>query len=281
MYRAKARGRARHEVFDSAMDQAAMQRLELENDLRHALARGELRVYYQAEVEFETGRLAGMEALVRWEHPERGVVNPTQFIAVAEESGLILQIGRWVLYEACRQLKEWEGQYKRDIPLTVSVNISGRHFAQATLIDEVADVLAETGIDPSHLIIEITESVAMEGAQTTIETLRKLKSLGVALAIDDFGTGFSSLSYLKQFPVDYLKIDKSFVDGVTFQGRDTAIVRAVIALGHALGLKLIAEGVETPEQVNKLRELGSEIGQGYYFAKPLTGEGMPALLAKR
>ena len=273
MYRAKARGRARHEIFDSKMDQAAMQRLELENDLRRALARGELRVYYQAEVELESGRLAGMEALVRWEHPERGVVNPTQFIAVAEESGLILSIGRWVLYEACRQLKEWEDTYQRDVPLTVSVNLSGRHFQQATLIDEVADVLTRTGIDPSHLILEITESVAMEGAQTTIEILRKLKSLGVSLAIDDFGTGFSSLSYLKQFPVDYLKIDKSFVDGVTFQGSDTAIVKAVIALGHALGLKLIAEGVETSEQVAELRELGSEIGQGYYFARPLAGDG--------
>ena len=279
MYQAKARGRARHEIFDSALDQAAMQRLELENDLRRALARGELRVYYQAEVEFESGRLAGMEALIRWEHPERGIVNPTQFIPVAEESGLILPITRWVLFEACRQLKAWEEEFARDVPLTVSVNLSGRHFAQATLIDEVAAVLQGTGIDPSHLILEITESVAMEGAQTTIETLRKLKALGVSLAIDDFGTGFSSLSYLKQFPVDYLKIDKSFVDGVTFQGRDTAIVRAVIALGHALGLKLIAEGVETPEQVRELRELGSEIGQGYYFAKPLTGEGMPALLA--
>ena len=278
MYQAKARGRARYVTFDASMDLAAVRRLELENELRRALLHGELRVFYQPECEIGTGGPVGMEALVRWEHPVRGVISPSEFIAVAEETGLILPIGRWVLFEACRQAKEWQDIYE---PLMVSVNLSGRHFAQATLIEEVAEVLDKTGIDPANLILEITETVAMEGAQTTVETLRKLKRLGVKLAIDDFGTGFSSLAYLKQFPVDYLKIDKSFVDGVALRGHDRAIVQAVIALGHALGLKMIAEGVETPEQVAELHALGSEIGQGYFYAKPLTRERMPGYLAQR
>lgn len=275
MYQAKSQGRARNVLFDPAMDQMAVTRLEMEMELRRALVRGELRVFYQPEVEIETGKLVGMEALVRWEHPTRGMVNPAEFIAVAEETGLILPIGRWVLFEACRQVKEWGERYTRHA-LTISVNLSGRHFQQATLIDEVSDILTRTGIDPSHVILEITETVAMQSAQTTIEILRKLKALGVQLAIDDFGTGFSSLAYLKQFPVDYLKIDKSFVDGVATHGHDTAIVKAVIALGHALGLKMIAEGVETPEQLEQLRELGSEIGQGYFFARPLSSQAWPA-----
>ena len=280
MYHAKNRGRARYVVFHPSMDEAAVRRLELESGLRRAIANHELRVYYQPEVEIDTGRIAGMEALVRWESPDRGLVPPSEFIAVAEESGLILPIGRWVLREACRQAKEWEEQYK--IPLAVSVNLSGRHFQQSTLIEEVSEVIAATRINPAHLILEITETVAMEGAETTIDVLRKLKSIGICLAIDDFGTGFSSLAYLKRFPVDYLKIDKSFVDGVAEDGHDTAIVEAVIALGHALGLKLIAEGVESSEQVEQLRLLGSEIGQGYYYGTPLTGGptgGMAELLS--
>jgi diguanylate cyclase (GGDEF)-like protein len=269
MYQAKSRGRARYVTFDKSMDLAVQRRLELESGLRRALTNGELRVYYQPEVEIDSGKIEGMEALVRWLDPQKGLIPPSEFIAVAEESGLILPIGRWVLFEACRQSKAWEDRYH--LPLAVSVNLSGRHFAQATLIDEVAGVIEKTGIDPPHLILEITESVAMDSAETTINILRKLKSLGVRLAIDDFGTGFSSLSYLKRFPVDFLKIDKSFVDGVAENGHDTAIVQAVIALGHALGLKMIAEGIESPEQVEQLRALGSEIGQGYFFGTPLTG----------
>jgi EAL domain-containing protein (putative c-di-GMP-specific phosphodiesterase class I) len=180
---------------------------------------------------------------------------------------LILPIGRWVLFEACRQAKAWQ-ENGRHLPLLVSVNLSGKHFQQATLLDEVTQVIEKTGIDPAHLILEITETVAMAGAESTIEILTNLKSLRVQLAIDDFGTGFSSLSYLKRFPVDLLKIDKSFVDGVALKGHDTAIVQAIIALGHALGMKVIAEGVETTEQLEELRALGSEIGQGYYFGKP-------------
>jgi diguanylate cyclase (GGDEF)-like protein len=283
MYRAKARGKARYEMFDPSMDLAAIRRLQLETELRRAIDKGELRVFYQPEVEIESGQLVGMEALVRWEHPERGLISPSAFIGVAEETGLILPIGRWVLSEACRQAKEWQQKYRPDLALMVAVNLSGKHFQQATLIEEVSDVLKRTGMDPGHLILEITESVAMEGAESTIEILTKLKSLGVLLAIDDFGTGFSSLSYLKRFPVDLLKIDKSFVDGVALKGPDTAIVQAVIALGHALGLKVIAEGVETPEQVAQLRALGSELGQGFYFGAPLSDDsqsGMPTLLAE-
>jgi diguanylate cyclase (GGDEF)-like protein len=283
MYQAKARGKARHEIFDPSMDTAAMRRLEMEIELRRAIDKGELCVYYQPEVEIESGHLVGMEALVRWKHPERGLISPSTFLPVAEETGLILPIGRFVMFEACRQAKEWQMKYRPELALMVSVNLSGKHFQQATLIEEVSEVLRETGIDPSHLILEITESVAMEGAESTIEILTRLKSLGLKLAIDDFGTGFSSLSYLKRFPVDMLKIDKSFVDGVALEGPDKAIVQAVIDLGHALGLQVIAEGVETPEQLEQLRQLGSELGQGFYFSEPLsddTQDGMPALLRK-
>jgi len=276
MYQAKKRGRARHEIFDPSMDAAALRRLEIESGLRRAIANDELRVFYQPEVEIESGRIVGMEALVRWQSPE-GLVSPSEFIPVAEESGLILPIGRWVLFEACRQSHAWEQQY--EMKLAVSVNLSGRHFQQSTLIDEVSEAITRSSIDPTHLILEITETVAMEGAETTIEILRKLKALGVRLAIDDFGTGFSSLAYLKRFPVDFLKIDKSFVDGVAESGHDTAIIKAVIALGHALGLRMIAEGVESPDQVEQLRVLGSEIGQGYYYGTPLTGGGMSTLLS--
>jgi EAL domain-containing protein (putative c-di-GMP-specific phosphodiesterase class I) len=281
MYHAKARGRSRYELFDGAMDLAARTRQQLEQDLRRALQRSELRVYYQPEVEIDTGHLVGMEALVRWEHPARGLISPAEFLSVAEETGLIVPIGRWVLLEACRQAKEWQTQYKQDVALMVSVNLSGKHLQQATLIEEVQDVLTTSGLDPRHLIIEITETVAMAGAETTLEILARLKSLGVLLAIDDFGTGFSSLAYLKRFPVDMLKIDKSFVDGVASNHHDTAIVEAIIALGHALNLRVIAEGVEQPEQLAQLRSLGSELGQGYFFGKPLSGEGnkgMPSLL---
>jgi diguanylate cyclase (GGDEF)-like protein len=281
MYRAKARGKSRFEVFEPAMDFAAQHRLRLENGLRRALANGELRVYYQPEIEIESGRLVGMEALVRWEHPERGLISPAEFIAVAEETGLIVPIGRWVLFEACRQAKEWQTKYRRDRELMVSVNLSGKHLQQATLIDDVREVLEATRIDPSHVVLEITETVAMAGAETTIEILSRLKALGVLLAIDDFGTGFSSLAYLKRFPVDLLKIDKSFVDGVADRGHDTRIVEAIISLGHALGLRVIAEGVETTDQLLQLRSLGSEFGQGYYFGRPLSDDvehGMPPLL---
>ena len=277
MYQAKVRGKARYEIFIPTMDINAMRRLEMEMELRRALAQGELRVYYQPEVEIESGQLIGMEALVRWEHPERGLVSPSEFIPIAEESGLVLQIGRFVLMEACRQAKFWEDKYHS--PLMVSVNLSGRHFQQATLIDEVSEVLQKTGVDPSHVILEITETTAMAGAESTIEILTKLKSLGLRLAIDDFGTGFSSLSYLKRFPVDLLKIDKSFVDGVALKGHDNAIVKAIVALGHALGMKLIAEGVETIEQLDELRALGSEIGQGYYFGPPLSDSKMGRFIA--
>jgi diguanylate cyclase (GGDEF)-like protein len=281
MYKAKANGKARYEIFDSTMDLAAMRRLELEMELRRAIDRNEFCLYYQPEMEIVSGNLVGMEALIRWQHPTRGLIPPSEFIATAEETGLILPISRWILYEACRQAKEWQKKYRPDLALMVSINLSGKHFQQATLIDEVTDALKASGIDPASVILEITETVAMAGAETTIEILTKLKALGIQLAIDDFGTGFSSLSYLKRFPVDLLKIDKSFVDGVALAGPDNAIVQAIVDLAHALGLKVIAEGVQTPEQVERLRALGSEIGQGYYYSEPLsddTDRGLPTLL---
>ena len=281
MYKAKANGKARYEIFEPTMDLAAMRRLELEMELRRAIDKNEFCLYYQPEVEIVSGTLIGMEALIRWRHPVRGLVPPSEFIPTAEETGLILPISRWILYEACRQANEWQKKYRPDLALMVSINLSGKHFQQATLIDEVQDALKTTGMDPSNVILEITETVAMAGAETTIEILTKLKALGVRLAIDDFGTGFSSLSYLKRFPVDLLKIDKSFVDGVALAGPDDAIVRAIVDLAHALGLKVIAEGVQTPEQAERLRVLGSEIGQGYYYSEPLsddTDRGLPTML---
>ena len=268
MYRAKDRGKARYELFDPSMNAHALHRLELENQLRRAVERGELRVYYQPKVDLASGNIAGTEALVRWEHPERGLVSPAEFIPLAEETGLILPLGKWVLGEACRQAKEWQGR-KPGASQAISVNLSARQFQQKNLVEEISEVLRETGLQPSCLIVEITESVLMEDAAANGATLLKLKDLGVRVAIDDFGTGYSSLSYLKRFPVDVLKIDRSFVRGLGEDAGAGAIVQAVIDLGDALGLELVAEGIETAEHAELLRKMGCHIGQGFYFAKPL------------
>ncbi len=252
LYRAKAGGRGRYAVFDAAMNAHALERLELEAELRRGLTRGEFAVYYQPKVELATGRLAGLEALVRWRHPARGLVEPDAFIPLAEETGLIVPLGQWVLEEACRQARRWGAEGAEGAgggpAVVVSVNLSARQFAQPALEEEVARALAMSGADAGQVQLEITEGVAMGNAEATVETLRRLKGLGVGLAIDDFGTGYSSLAYLKRFPVDALKIDRAFVTGVRRETADASIVGAVVGLGRALGLAVVAEGVETAEE---------------------------------
>jgi EAL domain-containing protein (putative c-di-GMP-specific phosphodiesterase class I) len=276
MYRAKNAGRSRVEVYEASMGSQAPEYLRLEADLRRALEREELRLFYQPQLDLRTGQVVGLEALLRWEHPERGLVSPAQFIPVAEDTGLIVPIGRWVLETACREAKRWQ----EIAPLRIAVNLSMRQFRHPKLVEEVAEVLAQTGLEPGLLELEITESVVMEDAAATVETLGRLKALGVALAVDDFGTGYSSLGYLKRFPVGALKIDRSFVrDLVQTQGE--AIVGAVMGLARALGLKVVAEGVETSAQLERLRTLGCDFAQGYYFAKPMPGQAVTELLRTR
>ena len=279
MYVAKGKGKARYEVFDSTMNVRALERLELENDLRRAIERGELRVHYQPKVLVGTGKIVGTEALVRWEHPERGLLPPVAFIPIAEETDLIVPLGRWVLTEACRQTREWQELYPSDSPWVVCVNLSGRQLRHPELVKDVGRALQETGLEPENLDLEITESVLIEDQLSNLTTLRELKRLGVKLIIDDFGTDYSSLSYLKRLPADFLKIDRSFIGGLGEDPKDEGIVSAVIDLARVLGMEEIAEGVETTEQAAYLRELGCRFAQGYLFSKPLPAEEIGALLA--
>ncbi|HEX7249869.1 MAG TPA: EAL domain-containing protein [Burkholderiales bacterium] len=268
MYHAKESGRANYQFFTEQMNLSASRRLALENDLRRALARGELRVHYQPIVDAKSGKVSGHEALIRWQHPERGLLPPSEFIQVAEDTGLILKIGEWVLMEACR----WATfiGVERNIP--VSVNLSARQFNDPKLVQLVARALKETGLPASLLTLEITESTAMQQTDVTLGTLRRLKELGVSIAIDDFGTGYSSFSYLKLFPVNSLKIDRSFISEVERDGDNRAIVAAIIALAQVLGLKVVAEGVETEAQKQFLRGFGCEQVQGYLTGKPVDAD---------
>ena len=276
MYLAKERGRGRVEVFDGALREQVMARLEVENDLRLAIERGELVTHFQPKVRIDTGTIVGVEALVRWQHPERGLVPPNDFIALAEETGLIFALGEWVLRDACAQAARWSGLTPDGEPLTVSVNLSRRQLEQPDLVEVVERALADTGLEPVRLCLEITESAVMRDLDTSISTLRRLKELGLRLAIDDFGVGFSSLSQLKHLPpVDMLKIDKSFVDNIATSD-DRAIVAAILSLAGALGLTTVAEGVEIPEQAAELSSLGCELAQGFLFARPQPPEALDA-----
>jgi predicted signal transduction protein with EAL and GGDEF domain len=277
MYAAKAGGKGRYELFQPAMHVRALLQFEVQADLQRALDRGEFEVHYQPIVDFTTGTATGMEALVRWLHPTRGLLPPIEFIGVAEESGLIFPLGKWVLAEACRQMASWQAEYPEATELTVSVNLSTRQLLEPDLVPQVREVLEETGLDPTVLVLEITEGSLMQDAGTTAVKLHQLKELGVHLAIDDFGTGSSSLAYLRQFPIDLLKIDKSFVDQVTtVESEGPALVRAIIELAQTFRLQTIAEGIEQSEQLDELRLAGCQSGQGYLFARPLPSHEMEA-----
>jgi diguanylate cyclase (GGDEF)-like protein len=268
MYRAKEAGGGRLMLFDEVTRQRALTRLHTEAALRRAIEHEEFRVYFQPEVSVETGSIVGLEALVRWEHPERGIVGPDAFIALAEETGLIVPIGTWVLHEACRLARGWQAARDAGEPLVVRVNVSARQLAQDDLIGIVADAVSRFEMDPAHLCLEVTESVLVEDPEASARKLAELKTLGVKIAVDDFGTGYSSLEYLRRFPVDCVKIDRSFVRGIAHSTEDMAIVNAVIELGHALGLSVTAEGVETDEQLSKLRGNGCDTAQGFLFSRP-------------
>ena len=281
MYRAKQRGRARTEVFGNSMRAELLERVELERELRVAILRHEFRLHYQPTMSLKSGAAQLVEALVRWEHPVRGLVPPDEFIPVAEDTRLIVPIGGWVLRQACRDLASWRREHPELAELQVSVNLSACQFADDDLVRTVAAALAETGLPPDALWLEITESVVMDGVERTVETLSALRSLGVHLSIDDFGTGYSSLSYLKRFPIDVLKIDRSFVDGFGSDPEDEAIVTAVVRLAQALGLETVAEGIENPRQLVGLSELGCDAGQGYFFSRPLSADDVVAWLLDR
>jgi diguanylate cyclase (GGDEF)-like protein len=302
MYRAKALGMGRYEVFNRAMHATVIERLQLETDLRMAVKRQEFLLHYQPFVSLATGKIIGFEALIRWQHPQRGLVFPMNFIPVAEETGLILALGEWVLQSAMNQLRLWQKQFEFDVPLIMSVNLSARQFSQPNLVEQIQEILHQAGVDPKCLKLEITESVVMDDVESAIAVLNRMKALNVKLGIDDFGTGYSSLSYLSRFPTDTLKVDKSFVGRMEFEdfgevikifepggekmgksqligGENMAIVRTIVMLAHALGMDVIAEGVETAEQLALLRSLGCEYGQGYFFARPLPSDEAAALIA--
>jgi diguanylate cyclase (GGDEF)-like protein len=278
MYRAKDGGKARHEVFDEVMYARAVSLLNLENDLRRALERQEFQVYYQPIVTLKTGSVCGFEALVRWQHPTRGLISPLEFIPIAEETGLIVPLGQWVLEESCRQMCEWREQSFANRTLTVSVNLSGKQLSRPDLCEQVQLILERTGLDPRALKLEITESVVMENADLAITMLNQLHDLGIQLSIDDFGTGYSSLSYLHRFPVSNLKVDRSFISRMGLGDENLEIVRTIIMLARNLGMEVIAEGIETEEQLAQLRALSCGFGQGYLFSKPLTAESATALI---
>jgi PAS domain S-box-containing protein len=279
MYRAKRGGKARCEVSDPAMHASAVKRLSLETDLRRALDQGEFRVYYQPIVSLQTEKIIGFEALTRWQRPE-GVLSPIEFITVAEETGLIVQMNRQLLREACLQLRAWQTEFPSTVPLTLSVNITSREFAMPDLTSEIKKSIDLTGVDPSCLHFEIIETIAMGDAEKSGHVLAQLKALGVRLSIDDFGTGYSSLSRLRRIPVDTLKIDRAFISNMDRDRENREIVRAIILLAHNLGLKVVAEGTETEEHINLLKEFNCEMAQGYLYSRPIDAEGMSKLLAR-
>ena len=272
MYRAKTLGRGRTEIFNPSMHESVVAQLKLERDLRLAVEREEFCLHYQPIMSLENNRLTGFEALIRWQHPERGLVPPNDFIPTAEETGLILPIGNWVLYEACRRLRQWRHGWRGDPPLTINVNLSAKQFSQVELVQQIESVLERTGLDAHNLKLEITETAVMEKAEVATAMLGQLKGLGVKLHIDDFGTGFSSLSYLHRFPVDELKIDRQFISRMTADDESSEIVTTIVQLAHNLGMEVTAEGVETVEQLAQLRALFCEYGQGYYFSRPVVAE---------
>ena len=281
MYRAKVLGKARYEIFDRTMHAAAVARLNFEADLRHAVDRGEFCVHYQPIVSVSDERIVGLEALVRWQHPTRGLLPPEQFIPLAEETGLIVPIGEYVLREACRQIRVWTESFPNDPPLTVSVNLSAKQFIRPDLISRIRRILGETGADPQQIKLELTESAAMENAEHTKRLLSEFKQIGFQLAIDDFGTGYSSLIYLRRFPIDTLKIDRSFVSRMDANSENLEIVRTILELARNLNMDVVAEGAETAADVHHLKDLRCDYAQGFFFSKPLDAESLETLLRQR
>lgn len=269
MYHAKAEGKSRYRVFDPSMQEEVSARLELENDLRRAVERNELWLQYQPIVELKSGRLTGFEALVRWQHPRLGLVSPVNFVPIAEETGIIVPIGWWVLREACQQIIQWKEQLPAIGPLMISVNASSKQLSHPDCVQQVAQIIDETGIDPNDLKLELTESAIMDSPELGAQLLAKLRELGVRVGIDDFGTGYSSLAYLHRLPLDVLKVDRSFVSKMIDSQENAAIVRTILALAHSLDLDVVAEGIETDEQRAQLTAMGCEYGQGYLFGRPL------------
>jgi diguanylate cyclase (GGDEF)-like protein/PAS domain S-box-containing protein len=278
MYTAKTKGKSRFEIFEPAMHDAVMARLGLEAELRRAIDREEFVVHYQPIVKLETGEVIGAEALVRWQHPTKGLIPPLQFIPLAEETGLIVPLGSWILRRACNQLAEWQRVRGGGEPFVMSVNLSSRQLVRDAIADEVAAAVDDSGIRASWLVLEVTETVLMADPVAAARALGNIRDLGVRVALDDFGSGYSSLSHLRRFPIDIVKIDKSFVDDVTVEGAESAIARGIIELGRAMKIQTVAEGIEADEQAEVLRSLGCELGQGFFFAKPLLPEAWAGLL---
>ncbi len=278
MYRAKAAGRARYEMFDRAMHTDALARRQLETDLRRASELDEFRLYYQPVVSLQTGRITGVEALVRWEHPVRGLVHPGDFIPIAEETGLIVPMGKWVLNEACRQIQEWHTAHRREVPLSIGVNLSPKQFSQPDLVDQISTAIQSAELDPRSLRIEITEAAIIGKGAAATAILQNIRKLGVQMYLDDFGTGYSSLSYLHGLPIDAIKIDRAFVSNMDTDEKNLRLVRTILTLAKIVGVRAEAEGISTAEQLRALRSLGCEQGQGYHFSAPVTKEAIGEML---
>jgi EAL domain-containing protein (putative c-di-GMP-specific phosphodiesterase class I) len=277
MYMAKRDSKGSYRVFEPAMHERVVERLELQAELQRALELDQLEIHYQPVVRLDKQADYGVEALLRWIHPTRGTIPPLQFIPLAEETGQIVQIGRWVLVEACKRAAALHEQFHRTPPLTISVNLSVKQLQSESIIEDVIDALETSGLPPDALVLEITESVMMADTDLAVERLQQLKAIGVRLAMDDFGTGYSSLSYLSRFPVDILKMDRSFL---STEHEESGLIAAIIALGTSLHLDVVAEGIELPEQITSLRDLGCDLGQGFFFAKPMTHEALVEYLVK-
>ncbi|MDZ8080117.1 MAG: EAL domain-containing protein [Nostoc sp. DcaGUA01] len=278
MYRAKMLGRARYELFNSNMYANALAKLQLETDLRRAIERFELRVYYQPIVSLTSGSILGFEALLRWEHSERGLLSPADFIPLAEETGLIFSIGKWVLHEACAQMQAWRASHSSNLLKKISVNLSLKQFSQPDLIEQIGQILESTGLNADSLVLDITESVIVENGDRVIATLSQLREIGIELSIDDFGTGYSSLGRLYNFPISLLKIDRSFISSISTNSKNLEIIEILVTLAHKLGVDVLAEGIETKEQLALLRKLNCKYGQGHFFSVPLNCSAAEALI---